>query len=304
MGEASYPVDWLSSVDGVVRLVAGQTVRLQPGLTWTATGEPVAWNPEGASVSVEALSGAAATATWVADGGAANWTGGIEVSVEAGAESRITLITGDSSERPLGTVIGVAEMDIVSMELVVLQYLEEFGEAGLFPTGARAILRTANGDPVLGAPVSWSVTEGVLALTDFAYRPGLDYLMASDDCELPSEHLGDHSATLQASLGSLSASVTYEWTYAPAELPDESEWEPSPDCEGPATGDDDDATADDDDATADDDDDAADDDDSADDDPRASDCQCSSASLQPATPLFALGLVGLLGLRRRRTRSD
>jgi hypothetical protein len=289
-GGGSLPSDWIAPAGASVLLVADRSVRLQPSLHWS--GSEVAWNPDGASVSVEAITGPAASASWVTEGVAESWAGGVEVMIEAGAESRISLTSASGASWPLGTVVGVAESELVSLELVGLHFAESLGDVALSPMGARAILRTLEGEPVIGAPVAWVLTEGQMALSDFAYRPSQDYLQLSDNCELPSLHVGDHTATLEATLNDLSGSVAFDWSYNPDELPDETDWEPHEDCTGGTSGDDDDAA---------DDDDATDDDDTADDsEPEVPACACNTAVPARSAP-FAAGLfVAAFLLRRRR----
>ena len=182
----------------------------------------VGWNAPFWDVTAEAVTGPEPEVRW-------EDLGLVTVTLAAGAEARLSLVPGPDAgvDRtiPIGTVIGVAPDDLSSLE-VVAAFAPSPDESGLKHgpvAGARAIVRTAGGEPVYGADVQWEVLEGELPLwrdeaapwtADYTALAELDGAACHDAVERPRTF----EAVVEASLGDLSDEVRVQWTEAP---PDE-----------------------------------------------------------------------------------
>jgi hypothetical protein len=132
------------------------------------------------------------------------------------------------AEWPLVEVRSASLAEVASVEIVAAYFTDH--EAGTSsPAGARAVVRDAAGGLVWGAPVVWSLDEGLLALGDPQVTlPGADYVAIADSCVPPSENRGLHAAVLRATLGERSVTKDLDWRVAEG-LTDEG-WEASPNC--------------------------------------------------------------------------
>jgi hypothetical protein len=148
-----------------------------------------------------------------------------------GLEGSVRAIYQDEDERhsgeyPLADVVGVAEDEVVSLEVFPVYLPEGYLRE---PIGARAVARDADGNLLWGAPVRWSLDEGDLAYgTLDQLLPGPDYVLLDDDC-LPPEQGGARRAVLRASLGAHTATATLRWR-TPV-LPPDPGWVPNVYCE-------------------------------------------------------------------------
>ncbi|MFY0540252.1 hypothetical protein [Nannocystis pusilla] len=83
------------------------------------------------------------------------------------------------------------------------------------PLGARAIVRDGEGRVIVGAPVTWSLVEGELALATVNEFTPPEYTMIGDDCVPPPTAPESRRAVLRAQLGELSDELEIEWTAKP-----------------------------------------------------------------------------------------
>ncbi|MCA9702159.1 MAG: MYXO-CTERM sorting domain-containing protein, partial [Myxococcales bacterium] len=85
------------------------------------------------------------------------------------------------------------------------------------PVGVLAITRDAEGERIVGAPIEWSLTRGVLDVR--VADPG-DVLSLADTCRAsPDEDPEPRGATVEASVAGLVTSIDLEWTAVPGEVP-------------------------------------------------------------------------------------
>lgn len=178
----------------------------------------VGWNSPLWDVVAEAVSGPEPELRW-------EDLGLVTVTIAAGAEARLSLVPGPDAgvERtvPIGTVIGVAPDALTSLE-VVAGFAPPPDESGLKHgpvAGARAIVVTADGNPVYGANVQWEILEGELPLWRDETLPWTaDYVALGEldgaACHDPVERTRTFEATVEASLGDLSDEVSVQWTEA------------------------------------------------------------------------------------------
>lgn len=166
----------------------------------------------------------------------------ITVTAAQGQAAELRLeVDGYRWPEPVASVVGVSSAEAASLEVVV-GYYEPWLGARPVPVGARAVVRDAQRRLLWGAPVQWSLDEGLLAVGRFeeAALPSPDYLLLSDVCVPPEENVGDHRAVVRATLGDLSATAEVAWTvaelppwhgdepFAPSELCVEGEAPPAP----------------------------------------------------------------------------
>lgn len=214
-GHGTFPEGWVPAPGEPWRLVAGGTVAVYPRLATVDGGLPVAWQGQGAVVAPEVLEGPVDVVRFE--------NGTAYVQAAAGAEAGLVLAVG-GTEVDAGTVVGVDVSEAASMEVAVLYAVGEEGDA---PFAARAVVRDAEGNPLFGAPVAWSV-DGALAVAPGG--EGLpDYVSFSDACLPPSENYGPRTATLRATLGDLAAELDLAWTPR-TEPGDDAGWELDPAC--------------------------------------------------------------------------
>ncbi|MEM6994596.1 MAG: hypothetical protein AAF721_29040 [Myxococcota bacterium] len=184
---------------------------------------PVGWNATNWEIDVEVLEGAAPEITY-------GDLGLLSVTIDAGAEARLSIVPLPDAQLPdpiaVGVVRGVAEADIVSLE-VVPAYAPppDDSDTPHGPVaGARAVARIDDGTPVYGADVRWSVLEGALPLwrdETLPWTPDYTALAERDGaaCHATPERSTTYDATVAADLGALHDEVAVRWTEAPP--PDE-----------------------------------------------------------------------------------
>jgi MYXO-CTERM domain-containing protein len=151
-------------------------------------------------------------------------------SLEAGEQVDSSLIYGDD-EIVLPTLEGVPVDRIASLELVAVYDRDQTGKRdwGL-PMGVIALAHDAEGRRILGAPVEWSVTRGLVSKQPVLEAS--DLLVVHDSCRAEPLGKDQREATIEARLGELVASVDLEWT---ALREDDMDIDPdSPNCEGSA----------------------------------------------------------------------
>jgi len=182
----------------------------------------VGWNPLDWEVLAEVESGPAPVVQW-------QDLGLVTVTLSAGVEASLELVPGPDAgvDRPmrLGTVVGVAPDALASLE-VVAAFAPPPDDSDLVHgpvAGARAIVRTADGDPVYGADVQWEVREGELPLwRDEALPWTADYVALAEldgaACHDVPDRPRAFEAVIGASLGELADQARVEWIEAP---PDE-----------------------------------------------------------------------------------
>lgn len=109
---------------------------------------------------------------------------------------------------PLGQVVGVAAGAAAEIELGAAYAAAELGG---HPTLARAWVRDADGEPLLGLPVTWTLRAGEVALAADAALPGQDYVRIADTCLPPERRGGPRRATIAAAHGGVSARLELAW---------------------------------------------------------------------------------------------
>jgi MYXO-CTERM domain-containing protein len=129
------------------------------------------------------------------------------------------------------------------------------------PGGVTAIARDAEGRRVYGAPIQWSVTRGRLILDDSNEVADARFV---GDCKAAPRRPSWRGATVEATIGDLSASTEFEWVALASDPTDPS----APQCSGSAC-----------------------------------DCSTAAPADESALATLALLALGL-GLRRRRACSD
>ncbi|MEQ1505178.1 MAG: hypothetical protein ABMB14_23295 [Myxococcota bacterium] len=198
----AFPSDWSNRGD-LYQLAGPYT--FSPALSLVHDGDPVGfdWSERRGVV----MAGVGPITATVADLG-------IEVAVDPGGGGTIGLEVGGTTW-PMVEVLGVDPSAAASLE-VVAGYLDVEGDGFVAPVAARAIVRDANGDLLWGAPVSWSLDAGALAVGDpYAPMPGADHVTLLDVCLDPPSAPEARQARLRANLGPLQASVDLAWTAAP-----------------------------------------------------------------------------------------
>lgn len=203
----AFPDDWAHRDDRPWTLVAGTPFSFFPWLV-APDGREVGWTIADAVAEVVPVDGPRPEAVAT--------DGRIAVTVADGATADVLFGVGDD-RWPLATVTGVPADTIESLEVVVGYALDPLIGPG--PVGARAVARDAAGGVVWGAPVVWSLDEGLLALDHTPGLPGRDYLVVLDRCTPPSENGGPHTAVLRATLGDLTDTAAIVWD-VPVGLPD------------------------------------------------------------------------------------
>jgi hypothetical protein len=108
----------------------------------------------------------------------------------------------------LGQVVGVRAGEATSLKIAA--GVQEFGE-GESPALARAVVRGADGEMLLGLPVTWSVRDGALGLDPGEDLPGQYYVYLADACVAPERRGGARSAVIVAEYGELAASLELRW---------------------------------------------------------------------------------------------
>ena len=206
------------------RVVADEPFVFRVRLVEGDSGEPVAWTSQEGAVAVVTTVGGEVS---VIDLG----IGSAELTLPEGSEAEITLTLGEQTWSA-GRVIGVAPSAVRSLDLVAAVYAEGQDGAGT-PYAARAVLRDAEGRPVYGAPVSWKVIGGKLAMAEtFLDLPGADYVELADACIDPAD-TAPRSMTLKASYRGHSDRVQLSWDPVdPEETPDSEGWAPHESCTG------------------------------------------------------------------------
>ena len=194
-------------------------------------GQTAAWREEAGEVLVAAESdGVERSREGTLPGG---W---IALRLEANASADISLRVGEQTW-PAGSVLGVAEDELASLDIAAAFVPEEHEASDVrSPWAARAILRDGEGHPVFGAPVTWGVRHGELAVEpgpgENTLLPGPDYAWVTDTCTKPSRMVGERHATLTADYGALSDALDLTWTLTEDMVGEDEGWEPNPHCTG------------------------------------------------------------------------
>lgn len=210
------PANWQVEEGATWRIVEGQSFDLAPRLRTRGEGVAVAW-----SGGLLQSDGAATVL-------ALEEVGAYRVVAAAGDTSSLTLEVGGES-LPVGQVESVPKSIVASVEIALAKM--ELPESGTsLPYAARAVLRDAAGEIVLGAPVDWRFTPQLLTPGPGNGLPGADYVVFSDKCADPAKTFGEQRAKLTASVGSASDSMEIVWTPRTEADPQEG-WVASEDCE-------------------------------------------------------------------------
>ncbi|MDP2306305.1 MAG: MYXO-CTERM sorting domain-containing protein [Pseudomonadota bacterium] len=214
------PDGWRIADGATWRIVAEQAFNLQPRLRTRADGAAVAWK-DGTLVS-------GGGATVVAQGE----LGVYRVFTTLGETSTLSLEVGGESIR-VGQVEGVPVSAVASLEIAMVQ-VQSAAAGTSSPFAARAVVRDAAGELVMGAPVRWSFTP-LLLVSGADSLPGPDYVVFSDQCTDPASTFGEQRARLTASVGLVSDGVDVVWTPRTEASPQEG-WVASEDCQTSACG--------------------------------------------------------------------
>lgn len=216
--------DSLSDDDALVpgdiaHAVAGSPVPFAVVLGHPDHDAAVGWNPTNWDIEVEATMGPAPEVVF-------EDLGLLTVTIDAGAEARISIVPGPDAmvhrTIEVGVVAGVAVEDLVSLE-VSAAYTPAPEESDLVHgpvAGARAIVRDARGVAVYGAEVTWSVLEGALPVwRDASVAWTADYVALAEpdgaSCHEPPERTQRYDATIEAQLGDLSGLASVSWNELP-----------------------------------------------------------------------------------------
>jgi hypothetical protein len=189
-------LDWRNPAGADVHVYADSPARLPIGLV-DGAGAFVGYNQ--ASVDIDGSG----------DGQTVNDDTHAEVRLGAGESMDVTLKVADHAFDPVH-VVGVAEADLASLEIVDAYFLPEDGASQ--PVLLRAVLRDRDGHLVYGAPVTWKMVEGTLAFQEpGAPVIGPDYQQVADACVPPTTEGEDRTATVEARLGGLTDTITLAW---------------------------------------------------------------------------------------------
>lgn len=150
-----------------------------------------------------------------------------EASVPAGADVTLGLVVGGHTF-DAGRLIGTPPDDVVSLSAVGWQGDQDTLTG---PIGVRAVGRTADGEPVFGLPVQWSVVKGSAAVEPGAYAGQAGYATVSDACLLPSKRGGPRSVTLRAKWAHLASTVTMSWEGEAGTAEDDASFVPADTCD-------------------------------------------------------------------------
>jgi hypothetical protein len=149
--------------------------------------------------------------------------------LDAGESVGASVAIGGADNVALPGVEAVPVDTIESLELVAVYEPDYTGERGWGrPLGVMALAHDAEGQRILGAPIEWSITEGLLMLEPAS--DASDVLWATDMCRKDPLGKDRRDATIEARVGEVVASVELEWT---ALRVDEVDVDPdSPLCQG------------------------------------------------------------------------
>lgn len=226
---AALGAPWLGAVEWPLRLVAESTVSLPVEVRERASGHPVAIEASQAEVVWETVSGRPA----IVYPGLA-----IAPVVFAGGEYRASFRVGDRTW-PLGQVLGVSSEAAASLEIAASVAFEDDADAPLLGRSAtpfivHAIARDAEGHPLLGLPVVWTLDRGAIgAWTDLLGPTRSEYLVLEDACVHPEDRGGPREIVLRATHGELSTAITLRWTGEDAAS--ETDWRPPATCLAPTS---------------------------------------------------------------------
>lgn len=200
----AFPTTWAHPPGAVWSLVSGSRFVFVPILA-APDGREVGWTLLDAVVEVVPIAGAPPATALLA--------GHLAVEIESGSTADLRFGVG-TDRWPLATVSGVPVDAVRSLEVVVAYAVDP--NVDTVPFAARAVARDASGNLVWGAPVTWSLDEGLLALGGLPIElPGPDYVVVADACTPPSENEGSHTAVLRATLGDLTDTVALAWDVSP-----------------------------------------------------------------------------------------
>ncbi len=245
-----WPDEWPAPWPDPLRVVEGEPVLLHVGLLHDGGTEAVAFNSDATTLTVITLEGDEPGTEPIFDDGEehdAPYGPGVRLRLASGSRVQLQLTIGAESWTT-GEVIAVPLDDIATLDVLGAYSvpIRSDGELPGSPLGARAVARDADGNPVLGAPVTWTLTghslqvvpgsqPGPISLFPLA---GDDYVWLYDGCFPPDQGAGTRQATLRAKLGSLSDSVALTWERGEGE-PDEDWVQPeycNAGCGGCSTG--------------------------------------------------------------------
>lgn len=264
------------------RIVADTEVHLAAVLVHPDHDQAVGWNPTEWRVDAQTLAGEPAQVELMD-------LGLVALTLSAGARTSLTLVpeagAGVGRSIPLGEVIGVDPDELVTLQLVAA-FAPPPDDSPLPHgpvAGARAVLRTEQGDAVYGAQVQWSVLAGALPVwRDEALPWGADYVALAErdgaSCHEPPAGPQQYEATIGVEFGELSDQRLVVWTVVPedaglfgslGDLFDEPPAQ-SPNCQGPGF---------------------------------ASESGCSCATTTSTPPWAWVLVVGLAAVRFRRRKS-
>ncbi len=215
------------------RLLEGAEVFLFLRLWDDGRQQPAAWRAGDGAVDVEVTAGDVQVLDEALEPG---WVGLI-----LGSDAQATLVLEVQGQRlTAGTVQAAAPDELASLELVAGFISSEEGTQRRTPWAARAVVLDADGRPVFGTPVDWSVAGEPLLLEPGPHSgtrfPGGDYAWVEDACTPPQKQIGERVATLEASYGELSDSLDLTWTVTEDMVDLEGDWSPAEACEGGCGG--------------------------------------------------------------------
>jgi hypothetical protein len=211
----AYPEGAFAPESSPFRILAGQEVLIYVGLKDPVTGSWSAFERAGATLREDVLSGHAETASGLDPTG-------LLVTLSEGTEVQITFSLGHDAWTATQTLLAVTEEDVVSLEVLPLYWVRDDDQPYREPVIARAIARDIDGNLIFGVPVEWRPHHTALAVTpgipldsvgdeNAPLLPGPDYAWITDDCEKPSQQVGDRSAVLEARFNGISATAEMEW---------------------------------------------------------------------------------------------
>lgn len=195
--------------------------------------QPAAWYPDDGEVTVDSLVGDVQVLSAGLDPG---WVG-LKLGPDAVAELSLEI---RGQRMVAGTVQAVSADELASLDVVAGFISHREGTDERTPWAARAVVLDAEGRPVFGTPVSWSVEGPPMVLEPGPHSstrfPGGDYAWIEDGCTPPAKQLGERTATLSASYEELSDSLELTWTVTEDMVDLEADWSADDRCGGGCAG--------------------------------------------------------------------
>ncbi len=204
----AFPSDWITPPGEPLRLVPDREVGFAIVVT-DSEGRPIAWDPSQGELL--AMSSGGATRSVGVDPDVGSWP----IASEVGSVTRFALARPMVAQPVIEVVAAEAP---ASIEIVAAyETSREFSDpAWGNPIGARAVVRDAHGNVVVGAPVEWDLVEGQLALThEWGPLSPPEYVDLHDGCVPKPTEAEPRRAVLRARLDELEDTLELEWTARP-----------------------------------------------------------------------------------------